>query len=98
MTIENLKNKIIPILKRYRIKRAGLFGSLARGAEKEGSDIDLLVEIGNENFSLLDFVGVKLELEDALGRKVDLVEYSTLKPLIKNEILAEEVPLLWPEK
>ena len=98
MTLDDLKHKIIPVLKRHSIKRAGLFGSLAKGTERAGSDVDLLIEIGRQDFSLLDFVGVKLELEDALGRKVDLVEYSTLKPLIKQQILTDEVPVLWPEK
>jgi predicted nucleotidyltransferase len=45
-------------------------------------------------FSLLDFVGLKIEIEEALGRKVDLVEYDTIKPLLKDRILREEVPIL----
>jgi len=44
--------------------------------------------------SLLDFVGLKLEIEEALGRKVDLVEYSTIKPLLKERILNEQVVIL----
>ncbi len=43
---------------------------------REDSDIDILVEI-EKDISLLDFVGLKLEIEEALGRKVDLVEYNT---------------------
>jgi predicted nucleotidyltransferase len=48
------------------------------------------VEI-DKDISLLDFVGIKLEIEEKLGRKVDLVEYSTIKPLLKENILKEEV-------
>jgi len=44
--------------------------------------------------SLLDFAGLKLELEEILGRKVDLGEYSAIKPLIREEILKEVVPIL----
>jgi len=44
--------------------------------------------------SLLDFVGLKLELEEALGMKVDLGEYSAIKPIIKEQILSEEVAIL----
>ncbi|GCC10851.1 hypothetical protein IPdc08_00889 [archaeon] len=44
--------------------------------------------------SLFDFVGLKLELEEALGRKVDLGEYSTIKPIIREQILSEEVAIL----
>jgi predicted nucleotidyltransferase len=52
------------------------------------------VEIRKKNFSLLDFVGLKLELEDALGREVDLVEYDTIKPRLKDVILKEELAIL----
>lgn len=94
MNIEEIKNKILPILKRYDIKRAGVFGSLVRGEAREDSDIDILVEIGRDDISLLDFVGIKLEMEEAIGRKIDLVEYSAIKPLIKKQILSEEVTIL----
>ena len=63
------------------------------GEVKEDSDIDILVEI-EEDISLLDFVGIKIELEEVLGRKVDLVEYSTIKPLLRKRILDEQVVLL----
>jgi len=56
-------------------------------------DIDILVEVGSD-MSLLDFVGLKLEVEEALGRKVDLVEYSTIKPLLEERILNEQVVIL----
>lgn len=94
MTIDEIKRKTLPILKKYDLRKAGIFGSLVRGELKEGSDVDILVEIERDDMSLLDFVGIKLELEEALGRKVDLVEYDTIKPLLKERILAEEVPLL----
>ena len=44
--------------------------------------------------SLLDFAGLKLELEEALDKRVDLGEYSTIKPIIKEQILSEEVSIL----
>jgi predicted nucleotidyltransferase len=44
--------------------------------------------------SLLDFVGMKLELEAAINRKVDLVEYETIKPLMREKILSEQVAIL----
>lgn len=88
-----IKKEIIPILERYGIKKAGLFGSVVRGELKEDSDLDILVQIEGE-VSLLDFVGLKLDLEDSLGRKVDLVEYSTIKPLLRKSILKEQVAIL----
>jgi len=95
MKLEEIKEKIVPILKRYGIKKAGVFGSLVRGEAREDSDLDILVEIERDDISLLDFVGIKLELEEALDRRVDLVEYCTIKPLIRERILREEVPILW---
>jgi len=91
--IEEIKQKIIPILKRYEAKRAGLFGSCIKDEINEDSDVDILVQI-DKDISLLDFVGIKLELEEALGKKVDLVEYGTIKPLLKKYILNEEVPII----
>lgn len=91
--IEEIKRKILPILQRYGVKRAGLFGSYVREEMREDSDIDILVEIDGD-ISLLDFVGLKLEIEEALGRKVDLVEYDTIKPLLRERILNGQVVLL----
>jgi len=91
--IDKIKRKILPILKRYNVRRAGIFGSVVRGEEHEESDIDVLVEI-ESRMSLLDFAGLKLELEEALGKRVDLGEYSTIKPIIKEQILSEEVSIL----
>ena len=93
MNVEDIKRKALPILKRYGATRAGLVGSAARGEETGDSDVDILVEI-ERRMSLLDFVGLKIELEEALGRKVDLGEYSVVKPIIAEQILREEIPIL----
>jgi predicted nucleotidyltransferase len=91
--IKEIADKILPILKRYGVSKAALFGSLVRGDVAEKSDLNILVEI-EKDISLLDFVGLKLELEEILGRKVDLVEYCTLKPIIRERVLREQVPIL----
>ena len=93
MTIDEIKEKILPILKKYNVIRAGIFGSVARGEADEDSDVDILVEIA-DRISLLDFVGLKLELEEALGKKVDLGEYSVIKPLIREQVLTETVGVI----
>ncbi|MEW6003644.1 MAG: nucleotidyltransferase domain-containing protein, partial [Nitrospirota bacterium] len=59
----------------------------------EESDVDILVEI-DRRMSLLEFAGLKIELEEALGRRVDLGEYSVIKPVIREQILSEEVSVL----
>ena len=91
--IREITDKIIPILKRYGVSKAALFGSSVKGEMTEVSDIDVLVEI-EKDISLLDFVGLKLELEEILGRKVDLVEYCTLKPILRERVLREQVSIL----
>ena len=93
MELEEIKEKVTPILRRYGVKRASIFGSAIRGEMRNDSDIDILVEIG-EDISLLDFVALKLELEDALGRRVDLVEFDSIKPRLREKILKEQVVII----
>jgi len=90
MNIDKIKHTIISILKRHSITRAGIFGSFARGNENPDSDIDILVEF-DKQISLLEFVGIKYELEDILEKKVDLVEYQSIKPRLKKRIMSEEI-------
>ena len=92
-TINRIKQRIIPILKNHEVKRAALFGSCINGTMKKTSDVDILIDI-NKKVSLLDFVGIKMELESALKRKVDLVEYNTIKPILKKSILNNQVRIL----
>ena len=94
MTPKEIAKKIIPILRSYGAKKASVFGSAARGEAKNGSDIDILVDI-KKDISLLEFIKMKQLLEKKLGRKVDLVEYQTLKPALKDKILSEQVSILW---
>lgn len=90
--LNKIKPKIIQVLKKNNIKKAGIFGSYARGEEKKNSDVDILVEppkgIG------FGFVGIQFELEDALKRKVDLVSYNGISPYLKARILKQEVRIL----
>jgi len=90
MEIEQIKSQVLPILRRHRISRAGLFGSVVTGSANEQSDIDILVQLGSK-MGLLEFVGIKHELEDVLRKKVDLVEYRAIKPALKDRILSEEL-------
>ena len=91
--IDKIKQRILPILQNYGVKRVALFGSCVRGKMGKDSDVDILVDI-KADISLLGFVGLKQKIEEALGRKVDLVEYDTLKPLLRERILKEQVILL----
>lgn len=93
MKVEEIRKKITPVLSRHKVKRAGLFGSATTSALRSESDIDILVEI-KKDIGLFEFVAMKQELEKKLGRKVDLVEYGTLKPALRERILETEIGLL----
>jgi len=91
--IEPLREKIIDILRENGVERASFFGSIVRGEMTDEIDVDLLVESEGRR-SLLDLAHLKNELEDAVERSVDLLTYKSLHPLLKETILAEQVPIL----
>lgn len=93
MELEEIKNKIIPVLQRHDVKKAAIFGSFVREEQKEDSDIDILVEFKGDK-SLLDLAGLKIELEEVLKRKVDVLTYNSLHPLLKDRILQEQKVIL----
>jgi len=90
LTAAEIKKMVAPVLRKYGVVRAGLFGSAASRKMKRGSDVDLLVKV-DDSVSLYTFVKLKQALERSLKRKVDLVEYSSLKPSLKKGILESEV-------
>ena len=87
--IENMKKRIVPVLKKNNVVRAGIFGSYARGEQKKNSDIDILVKIDDKDFSLLDLIALEMRLKKILGLNVDLVEYEALHHLLKKRVLNE---------
>lgn len=87
--IQNIKKKIVPILKKYNVKRAGIFGSYARGEQKRNSDIDIIIQ--PPKGMGFGFAGIQMEMEKKLGRKVDMVTYKYLSPYLKDKILESEV-------
>lgn len=89
MTTQSIKKQIIPILKRQGITKAALFGSVIRGKAKKTSDIDILIRYKGQK-SLMDLVRLQFELEKKLGKKVDLLTYDSIHPLLKNIILNEQ--------
>lgn len=91
--IEAKKKAIIEILRKYEVKKASFFGSVVRREATRESDIDLLVEFEGRK-SLLDLAGLKIELEELLQRKVDVLTYNSLHPLLKKRILSEQEAIL----
>ncbi|MBA3723549.1 MAG: nucleotidyltransferase family protein [Candidatus Levybacteria bacterium] len=92
-TLEEIKRQALPILKQYHVTKAALFGSYVRGEATQKSDIDILVQMP-EHASLFDLVGLKLDLEESFGKKVDVVTYKGIKPRIKDTILSQQVHIL----
>ena len=90
ISIDYLKNSICETLEKYGVKKAAIFGSAVRDEATEESDIDLLVEF-EAGRSLLDLAGLIADLEKLLKRKVDIVTYRSLHPLLKDKILREQV-------
>ncbi|MEK7617759.1 MAG: nucleotidyltransferase family protein [Patescibacteria group bacterium] len=87
--MQEIIDKIKPILVKADVTKAGLFGSVVSGKATKKSDIDVLVEFPDGK-SLLDLIGLKQDLEDALGKEVDVVTYRSLHHLLKDRILKEE--------
>ncbi len=91
--LERYQQLILPVLKRYLIKRAAIFGSLAKDNINSDSDVDLLIE-PEEGFTIFKMLKLEEEISALIKRKVDLVEYSALKPSIRKEVLASAINIL----
>ncbi len=74
-------------IKRYGVKRIGLFGSYLRGEQKESSDIDILVEFEKGKKTFDNYIELKFFLEDLFKRKVDLVIAESVKPELRKYIM-----------
>ena len=90
--ISEIAQKIKPLLIEYRVEKAALFGSFARGEGTNQSDIDILVKTPR-SLGLFGFIKLNQQLAKKLGKSVDLVEYSTIKNSIKESILAQQIIL-----
>ncbi len=89
--LAEIKEKTAPVLKKHNAVEAYVFGSTARGEDRPDSDVDILVRF-NQMENLFEFVGVKLDLEDALdGRKVDLVQMGALRQEFRQGIDRDKV-------
>lgn len=93
ISVNEIKNKVLPVLKEAGVTRSSLFGSYVHGEQKENSDIDILIDLPKDK-SLFDVVELKYKLEDVLGKKVDLVEYEYIKPQLRDNILSSQVQIL----
>jgi hypothetical protein len=86
------RQAILDLARRRGMDNVRVFGSVARGDDTTASDIDLLVDIGDDA-GLLELVGLGQDLSELLGTKVDVVPADSLKPQFRGEVFAEAVPL-----
>jgi predicted nucleotidyltransferase len=84
-TLDQIKESVIPIFKQYGVSQAGVFGSYARGDDHPGSDIDFLIHLG-QRMDLIQFIRLKAQLQDALGKRIDLVTDDTIIPYFEPDI------------
>lgn len=88
------KNKTF-IKEKFGVKKIGVFGSVARGEAKKGSDVDVLVEFEKDKKNFDNFIDLSFFLEDLFGRKVDLITTSGLDKYIRPYV---EKEVVWCEK
>ncbi len=91
-SIRRRRADILRLTERYGAHNVRVFGSVARGDVGSGSDVDLLVEFEADR-SLLDLIGLELDLRDLLGSHVDVATVASLKDRIRPRVLVEAVPL-----
>lgn len=84
--------EILRAAARHGARNVRVFGSFVRGEAGSDSDLDLLVQM-DDGRSLLDLVGLWQDLEELLGRRVDVVSEGGLSPHLRGRILSEAVPL-----
>ena len=89
-TVQGIQDKIAPVCRRYGVDRVFLFGSYVRGEATEQSDIDLRVDLGNQ-LKGLAVAGFYADMEEALGRRIDIMTTRQLPEEFLRCIASEEV-------
>lgn len=84
--LKEKREEILQIAHKHGARNVRVFGSGAKGKVQPGSDVDLLVEM-EPGKSLLDMIAIKQDLEDLLGRKVDVVTEAAVSPYIRDAVL-----------
>ena len=95
MTLDDIRRVVTPACREFNVTRLDAFGSVARGASVDGSDVDLLVEFREPATQAAKrFFGLLHRLEDTLGCQVDLLTVSSLRnPFFRERVLEERILL-----
>jgi predicted nucleotidyltransferase len=93
MVLNTLNKKIADTLRKYPVSKAAIFGSFAKGTQTKNSDIDILIE-PSEPISLFTILQLENELGKIMKRRIDIVEYTAIKPSIKKSVLKDAISIL----
>ena len=88
--LDSLREAGPELRRKYGVKSLAIFGSMARGDDHDGSDVDVLVTF-EDTTSFDNYMGLKLDLEDLFGRRVDLLTPKALRPSMQSEIDREAI-------
>ena len=86
------RGELLEVLRRHGVTNPEIFGSAARGDDREDSDVDLLVDFA-PGTDIIDIIGIKRELEDVLGVPIDLVPRNGLKERVRSRAAKDLLPL-----
>mgnify|MGYP001769883958 FL=1 len=89
--LAKLKEHLPELRERFGIETIGIFGSVSRGEDRPGSDVDVLYTFRPGESTLANLVSLGAYLEELFGRKVDLIAERSLSPYIRSEVIAEVV-------
>ncbi len=90
--LEEKRDDVLSIAAKHGAYNVRVFGSVARGDDRPDSDVDLLVDVGPTTSSWFP-AGLVLDLEQILGREVEIVTEKGLNPHLREHVLREAVPL-----
>ncbi|MBI5003941.1 nucleotidyltransferase family protein [Candidatus Kaiserbacteria bacterium] len=88
MNLSEIQEKTSPILRSYHVRKASVFGSIARGEDSKDSDVDLLVEFG-EPMGMIGYLRFIAQLEESLQKKVDVVTEKSINKFIRPYIVPD---------
>ena len=93
MSTQKMHQQIADYFKTQPVVKAWLFGSFARGEQRPGSDVDILFvpDRSGKPFSLFTIGGMLMDLQELLGRKVDLVEEGSLRPYAVESVNRDKI-------
>lgn len=90
--IRNKRKDILRIAEKHGVRQIRIFGSVARGDARPDSDVDFLVDVGPKHSAFFPG-GLVADLEELLGKHVDVVEPEGIYPPLKKNILQEAIPV-----